>query len=174
MHWGTTCFHSIRSTYCGFRFDNLPKKEQWKKDVQRGTEFKPRLNDGCRGEGWLGKSYGAASTLFPAGRWSCCNCFELMVSSITKQHFVQIVSWSVSPRSQEDKNIFKENFCFILQIWRDTETKLETSSPLFVQLMHTNYYKIVKQLKSFKIIIVAPTCFGLHKPSSGSYQPVLR
>ena len=46
--------------------------------------------------------------------------------------------------------------------------------PLFVQLMHTNYYKIVKQLKSFKIIIVAPTCFGLHKPSSGSSQPVLR
>jgi len=40
--------------------------------------------------------------------------------------------------------------------------------------MHTNYYKIVKQLKSFKIIIVAPTCFGLHKPSSGSSQPVLR
>jgi len=39
-------------------------------------------------------------------------------------------------------------------------------SPLFVQLMHTNYYKIVKQLKSFNIIIVAPTCFGLHKPSS--------
>ena len=47
-------------------------------------------------------------------------------------------------------------------------------SPLFVQLMHTNYYKIVKHLKSFKIIIVAPTCFGLHKPSSGSSQPVLR
>jgi len=37
-------------------------------------------------------------------------------------------------------------------------------SPLFVQLMHTNYYKIVKQLKSFKIIIVVLTCFGLHKP----------
>jgi len=47
-------------------------------------------------------------------------------------------------------------------------------SPLFVQLMHTDYYKIVKQLKSFKIMIVAPTCFGLHKPSSGSSQPVLR
>ena len=47
-------------------------------------------------------------------------------------------------------------------------------SPLFVQLMHTNYYKIVKQLKSFKIIIVAPACFALHKPSSGSSQPVLR
>ena len=26
-------------------------------------------------------------------------------------------------------------------------------SPLFVLLMHTNYYKIVKQLKSFKILI---------------------
>jgi len=33
-----------------------------------------------------------------------------------------------------------------------------------------NYYKIVKLLKSFKIIIVAPACFGLHKPSSGSYN----
>ena len=37
-----------------------------------------------------------------------------------------------------------------------------------------NYYKIVKQLKSIKIITVAPTCFGLRKPSSGSSQPVLR
>jgi hypothetical protein len=42
--------------------------------------------------------------------------------------------------------------------------------PLYVQLMHTNYYKIVKQLKSFKIVIVAPTCFGLYKPSLGSSQ----
>jgi len=40
--------------------------------------------------------------------------------------------------------------------------------------MHTNNYKIVKQLESFKIITVAPTCFGLYKPSSGSSQPVLR
>jgi len=40
--------------------------------------------------------------------------------------------------------------------------------------MQTNYYEIIKQLKSFKIIIVVPTCFGLHKPSSGSSQPVLR
>jgi len=40
--------------------------------------------------------------------------------------------------------------------------------------MHTNYYKVVKQLKSFKIIIVAATCFGLHEPSSGGSQPVLR
>ena len=39
-----------------------------------------------------------------------------------------------------------------------------------VQLMHTNYYETVKLLKSFKIIIVAPTCFSLHKPSSGSTQ----
>ena len=37
-----------------------------------------------------------------------------------------------------------------------------------------NSYKIVKMLKSFKIIIVAPTCFGLRKPSSGSSEPVLR
>ena len=36
--------------------------------------------------------------------------------------------------------------------------------------MHKNYYKIVKLLKSFKIMIAAPTCFGLHKPSTGSYS----
>ena len=47
-------------------------------------------------------------------------------------------------------------------------------SPSVVQLTHPNYYKIVKKLKSFKIIIVASTCFRLHKPSSGSSQPVLR
>ena len=41
-------------------------------------------------------------------------------------------------------------------------------------LSNTNYYKIVKQLKSFKIITVATTCLGLHKPSSWSSQPVLR
>jgi len=38
-----------------------------------------------------------------------------------------------------------------------------------------NSYKVVKLLKkSFEIVIVAPTCFGLHKPSSGNSQPVLR
>ena len=47
-------------------------------------------------------------------------------------------------------------------------------TPLFVRLTHANYYKIVKHSKSFKIITTAPTCFGLHKPSSGSSQPVLR
>ena len=47
-------------------------------------------------------------------------------------------------------------------------------SPLFVQLIHTNYYKIVKRLKPFKITTVAPICFGLRKPSSGSSQLVLR
>ena len=41
---------------------------------------------------------------------------------------------------------------------------------LFVQLTYTNYYKIVKLLKSFTIITVDATCFGLHKPSSGSYS----
>jgi hypothetical protein len=35
---------------------------------------------------------------------------------------------------------------------------LIVSGPLFVQLLHTNYYKIVKQLKSFKIILIAPAC----------------
>jgi len=40
--------------------------------------------------------------------------------------------------------------------------------------MHANYYKIVTQLKSFKITILAPTCFGLHKPPSWSSRPVLR
>jgi len=30
-----------------------------------------------------------------------------------------------------------------------------------------NSYKIVKLLKSFKIVIFAPSCFGLHKSSSG-------
>jgi len=39
---------------------------------------------------------------------------------------------------------------------------------------HTIYYKTVKELKSFKIIIVAPKCFGLHKPSSWNSQLVLR
>jgi len=37
-----------------------------------------------------------------------------------------------------------------------------------------NSYKIIKLLKSFKTIIVATTCFGLHKPSLGSSQPVPR
>ena len=27
--------------------------------------------------------------------------------------------------------------------------------------MHTNYYKVVKLLKSFTILIVAPTCIGI-------------
>jgi len=36
------------------------------------------------------------------------------------------------------------------------------SSQLFVQLMHTNYYKIFTQLNSFKIIIVSPTVIILN------------
>ena len=39
---------------------------------------------------------------------------------------------------------------------------------------HTNYYKIVELLKIFKTTVIAPTCFGLHKPSSGSSMSVLR
>ena len=41
-------------------------------------------------------------------------------------------------------------------------------SPLFVQLMQENYYKIIKQLKSFKIITVAPTCFGFINHHQGA------
>ena len=44
---------------------------------------------------------------------------------------------------------------------------------LLVNLIHKNYYNVFKQLKSFKISIVAPTCFDLHKPLSGIPQSVL-
>jgi hypothetical protein len=43
------------------------------------------LNDGRKGK--RRASHGAARTHFPTGRWSFWNCFELMVSSITKQRF---------------------------------------------------------------------------------------
>ena len=39
---------------------------------------------------------------------------------------------------------------------------------------HTNYSKMVELLKTCKTTVIAPTCFGLHKPSSGSSQSVLR
>jgi len=74
--------------------------------------------------------------------------------------------------TKEDKHLtweFTERKVFVV-----APCMLIVLGPLFVQLMHTNYYKNVKRLKSFKIIIVAPTCFGLHKPSSGCSQPVLR
>jgi len=32
---------------------------------------------------------------------------------------------------------------------------------------HTNYFKTFKLLKTYKSTTIAPTCFGLHKPSSG-------
>jgi len=35
--------------------------------------------------------------------------------------------------------------------------------------MHTNYFNCYSA-KTIKTIIIAPTCFGLHKPSSGSYS----
>ena len=62
------------------------------------------------------------------------------------------------------------NFFYINCLCQIRNTVL---SPSFVQVMHTNYYKIINLLKSFDIIIVSP-CFVLHKPSSGSSQPVLR
>jgi len=37
------------------------------------------------------------------------------------------------------------------------------------QLMHTNYFNR-QTVKTFNTIIFAPTCFVLHKPSSGSYS----
>ena len=39
---------------------------------------------------------------------------------------------------------------------------------------HTNCSKIFELLRTFKSTITAPTCFGLHKPSSGGSQSVLR
>ena len=48
-------------------------------------------------------------------------------------------------------------------------------NPLFVQLMQTqnilNFFEILKNLKT---TIIVPTCFGLHKPSSGSLQSAPR
>jgi len=52
--------------------------------------------------------------------------------------------WQMDTKSQT--NIFVVAPCMLMVL-----------SPLFVQLMHTNYYKTFKQLKSFKFIIVAPT-----------------
>ena len=57
---------------------------------------------------------------------------------------------------------------------RSCTLHVDNISSFFFQLMHTNCYKTMKLLKSFKIIIVAPACFGLHQPSSGSSQRVLR
>ena len=50
------------------------------------------------------------------------------------------------------------------------KTPVKLPSPLFVQLMHTNYYKIVKQLNSFKIITVAATCFGTELSACASLK----
>jgi len=47
---------------------------------------------------------------------------------------------------------------------------LKILNSLFVQLMHTNCFDLLKLLNTFKTIIVAPTFFDLHKPSSGSYS----
>ena len=57
---------------------------------------------------------------------------------------------------------------------RSCAANVDSTKSFICQLMHKNYYKIVKELKSFKFIIDAATCFDLHKPSSGRSQPVLR
>ena len=94
--------------------------------------------------------------------------FFTAVSFKKEIQYLNNTRWKLKPKlpyavSKHNKLFFVAAPCMLIVL-----------SSLFVQLMHTNYYKIVKQLKSFKIIIVAPTCFGLHKPSSGSSQPVLR
>jgi len=58
--------------------------------------------------------------------------------------------------------------CCIIHILYTECAKIKKNISGAKGLRHTNNYKIVNQLKSFKTIIVAPTCFGLHKPSSGS------
>jgi len=57
-------------------------------------------------------------------------------------------------------------------IFKFLEKKLILLSPLFVQLMRTNYYKIVKQLKSFKIITVAPSS-NMHGASTKKNKLIL-
>jgi hypothetical protein len=52
---------------------------------------------------------------------------------------------------------------FFLHLFVVAPCTLIVLRPLFVQLTHTNYYKTVKELKSFKIIIVTSTYFGLHE-----------
>jgi len=80
---------------------------------------------------------------------------------------------------------FFNEVCAVRQVWKwpqgenlvlrfTTERSTTESSFFFFPSNSHNSYKIIKLLKSFKIPIVAPTCFGLHKPSSGRYQPVLR
>ena len=41
-----------------------------------------------------------------------------------------------------------------------THNLLYTSKTLFIVPTDTHYYKIIEMLKQFKIIILAPTCFG--------------
>jgi hypothetical protein len=57
-------------------------------------------------------------------------------------------------------------------IFKFLENKLLLLSPLFVQLTHTNYYKIVKQLESFKITIVAPSS-NMHSASTKKNNLIL-
>ena len=65
----------------------------------------------------------------------------------------------------------KRKLSFTLN-WKQRQSSLTSSfacSILYMsQLMRTNYFNF-QIVKTLKTIIFAPTCFGLHKPSSGSY-----
>ena len=80
----------------------------------------------------------------------------------------------MAPKKDTENSVGCKNKYIAMNFFVVAPCMLIVLSPLFVQLMHTDYYKTVKQQKSFKIIIVAPTYFGLRKSSSGSSQPGLR
>jgi hypothetical protein len=59
-------------------------------------------------------------------------------------------------------------YCFVVFIGK----QFFAHKFFIVQLMHTKYIEI-RIIKTTKIITVAPTCFGLCKPSSGSHKQYL-
>ena len=95
--------------------------------------------------------------------------------------FLKLDGWE---RKQGNKAIFERScsviscslvviMCNLMVGFMVEPCILLISNPVLVQQMHTVCFKIVKLLKTFKTIIIALACFGLHKPSSGSLQPVL-
>ena len=78
-----------------------------KEDVYGEQSSNQELNDDCR-EGR--ESCGAVHTQCPTERRSRWNCLDLIMSSITKQHFVQMISWRASPWSQVDNKKFQRQF----------------------------------------------------------------
>jgi len=97
--------------------------------------------------------------------------------TVTQLHKIPLILYNPQFPCPVRKNLSLD--LILSQINQATSHTLFFSHPLLLSFLICptnahNSYKIVKLLKSFKIIIVAPTCFGLHKPSSGSSQPVLR